>query len=243
MRPLGSASAVACQATGGARPSGQHVALVALHPVLAAGDQPLERLPGRRAVLLRHHLVEPVRADQLAEDLAALAVEQPDRAVGVEDHQQRAGDVEVGLRAVALDAQHGLDQRASTRTSAQQPARRRPRETVSSQRIAVPSRRRSPTTALPGRSTSPAARPSTSRAPRPSASSALQPVSSSNAGLTYRSDASGSRASARQTATPRASSILAPAGARRAWLVARGIAWPTAPETHRRAKAKCSGRG
>ena len=91
--------------------AGQHVRLVALHPGLAAGDQALERLPGRSAVLLRDHALEPVLADQLAEDLAPLAVEQADGAVGVEDHQQRAGHVEVGLRAIALHAEHGLDQR------------------------------------------------------------------------------------------------------------------------------------
>ena len=48
MRPLGSASAVACQATGGAARAREHVALVVLDPVLAAGDQALECLPRRR---------------------------------------------------------------------------------------------------------------------------------------------------------------------------------------------------
>ena len=80
---------------------------------LALGEQPREDLARRRAVLRRHHMIDPARAHQLAgrvaQQLAAMTVEQSDGAVAVEDHEQRAGDIEVGLGAIALDAQDGLD--------------------------------------------------------------------------------------------------------------------------------------
>ena len=89
----------------------QHLALVVVDRILL-GEQPTQCLTRGGALLGRHDLGEPVGAHELAarvlEHLAALAVEERDHAVRGQDHEQRARNVEVGLGAVGLDAQHVL---------------------------------------------------------------------------------------------------------------------------------------
>ena len=88
-----------------------------------AGHQAHEREAGVEAIGGRHDGAEPVAPEQLvlveAEQLAALAVDELDPARVVEDDHERAGDVQVALRAVALLAQAALgeDRPAHRRSS------------------------------------------------------------------------------------------------------------------------------
>jgi hypothetical protein len=74
-----------------------------------AGERSGERGARRRAPLLGNALLEPVAADELplrvAEDLAALAVDQCNAAVAVQREQHDLGEIEVALGPVTLAPQ------------------------------------------------------------------------------------------------------------------------------------------
>ena len=96
--------------------AGDDVALV-VGELLLAAQRALEVGPPPGAILLGDDDVVPVAADQVAlavaDQLAAVAVEQVDRLVGAQDEQDRAGDVEVVLGARLGELARGdVDQQA-----------------------------------------------------------------------------------------------------------------------------------
>ena len=114
--------------------AGDDVALV-VGVLLLAAQGALEVGPPPGAVLLGDDDVVPVAAEQVAlavaEQLAAVAVEQVDRLVGAQDQQDRAGDVEVVLGARLGELARGdVDQQAL--------AGHRPPGVVAHDRVALP---------------------------------------------------------------------------------------------------------
>ena len=103
--------------------AGLHERLEARARGVDAGHQAHEREAGVEAIGGRHDGAEPVAPEQLvlveAEQLAALTVDELDPARVVEDDHERAGDVQVALRAIALQAQAALgeDRPAHRRSS------------------------------------------------------------------------------------------------------------------------------